>query len=84
MIYGEASKKAPIISFNLKGTHHSDVSQILDEMGIAVRAGHHCTQPLMDRLGIQGCVRASFSIYNNLEDARKLYEGLLKAKELLL
>lgn len=84
VIYGEATKKAPILAFNLKGAHHSDVSQILDEMGIAVRAGHHCTQPLMDRLGITGCVRASFSIYNNLADVQKFYEGLLKAKELLL
>ena len=84
VIYGEAPKKAPIIAFNLKGAHHSDVAQILDEMGIAVRAGHHCTQPLMDRLGISGCVRASFSIYNTPDEARKLYEGLLKAKELLL
>lgn len=84
VIYGEANKKAPIISFNLKGAHHSDVAQILDEMGIAVRAGHHCTQPLMDRYGITGSIRASFSIYNTLADAKKLYEGLLKAKELLL
>ncbi len=83
-IYGEARHKAPIISFNMKGAHHSDVAQILDEMGIAVRAGHHCTQPLMDRLGISGCVRASFSIYNIPEETQKLYEGLLKAKELLL
>ncbi len=84
VIYGEASKKAPIIAFNIKGAHHSDVSQILDEMGIAVRAGHHCTQPLMDRFGIPGCVRASFSIYNTPEEGQKLFEGLLKAKELLL
>jgi cysteine desulfurase/selenocysteine lyase len=84
VIYGEAKHKAPIISFNLKGTHHSDIAQILDEMGIAVRAGHHCTQPLMNRLGITGSVRASFSIYNNPNDVKKLYEGLLKAKELLL
>jgi cysteine desulfurase / selenocysteine lyase len=83
VIYGEASRKAPIISFNLTGAHHSDVAQILDEMGIAVRAGHHCTQPLMDRLGIQGCVRASFSIYNTPSEAQKFYNGLLKAKELL-
>ncbi len=84
IIYGQALNKAPILSFNLKGAHHSDVAQILDEMGIAVRAGHHCTQPLMDRLSIPGCVRASFSIYNTPTEVRKLYEGLLKAKELLL
>lgn len=84
VIYGEARKKAPIIAFNLKGAHHSDVAQILDEMGVAVRAGHHCTQPLMDRFGIPGCLRASFSIYNNLQDVQKLYDGIIKAKELLL
>lgn len=83
-IYGNPSHKAPIIAFNLKGAHHSDVAQILDEMGIAVRAGHHCTQPLMDRLGVSGCLRASFSIYNTPAEVKKLYEGLLKAKELLL
>jgi cysteine desulfurase/selenocysteine lyase len=83
-IYGQASRKAPIIAFNLTGAHHSDVSQILDEVGIAVRAGHHCTQPLMDRYSIPGCVRASFSIYNTESELKKLYEGLLKAKELLL
>jgi len=84
VLYGQARKKAPILAFNLKGAHHSDVAQVLDEMGIAVRAGHHCTQPLMKRLGITGCLRASFSIYNDLHDVQKLYEGVMKAKELLL
>ncbi len=84
VIYGEASRKAPILAFNLIGAHHSDVAQILDEVGVAVRAGHHCTQPLMQRLGITGCLRASFSIYNNLSDIQKLREGIMKAKELLL
>ncbi|MFN8791189.1 MAG: aminotransferase class V-fold PLP-dependent enzyme [Bdellovibrionales bacterium] len=84
VLYGQARKKAPILAFNLKGAHHSDVAQVLDEMGIAVRAGHHCTQPLMNRLGITGCLRASFSIYNDLHDVQKLYDGVLKAKELLL
>lgn len=83
-IYGQAAQKGPIIAFNLTGAHHSDVSQILDEMGIAVRAGHHCTQPLMDRFDIPGCLRASFSIYNTQSEIKKLHEGLLKAKELLL
>jgi cysteine desulfurase/selenocysteine lyase len=82
--YGEAPSKAPILSFNLKGAHHSDVAQILDEMGIAVRAGHHCTQPLMDHYQIPGCVRASFSIYNEPAEIQKLFGGLVKAKELLL
>jgi cysteine desulfurase/selenocysteine lyase len=82
-IYGEAQEKSAILSFNLKGLHHSDVAQILDEQGIAVRAGHHCTQPLMDRFKISGCVRASFSIYNDTTDIEKLKKGLIKARELL-
>ncbi len=84
VLYGTAEKKSPILSFNIKGIHHSDLAQILDEMGIAVRAGHHCTQPLMDRYGIPGCVRASFSIYSTLEEIKKLKDGILKAQELLL
>jgi cysteine desulfurase/selenocysteine lyase len=84
MIYGTAEKKSPILSFNIKGIHHSDLAQILDEMGIAVRAGHHCTQPLMDRYQIPGCVRASFSIYSTSDEIKKLKDGILKAQELLL
>lgn len=83
-IFGTASNKGPIISFNLKGTHHSDVGQILDQEGVAVRAGHHCTQPLMARLGIPGTVRASFSVYNNREDIDALVKAVAKAREMLL
>lgn len=83
-IYGTAAEKAPIISFNLKGAHHSDVAQILDQQGVCVRSGHHCTQPLMKRLNITGSVRASFSIYNTKNDILALESALLKAKELLL
>ncbi|WP_415061232.1 aminotransferase class V-fold PLP-dependent enzyme [Bdellovibrio sp.] len=83
-IFGTASNKGPIISFNLKGTHHSDVGQILDQEGVAVRAGHHCTQPLMARLGVPGTVRASFSVYNNREDIDALVKAVAKAREMLL
>lgn len=83
-IYGTAANKGAIISFNLKGAHHSDVGQILDRAGVAVRAGHHCTQPLMERLGVAGTVRASFSIYNNFEDIDVLVGAIHKARELLL
>lgn len=83
-IYGESVDKSAILSFNIKGIHHSDIAQILDEQGIAVRAGHHCTQPLMERFQIPGCVRASFSIYNQSSDIQKLKAGLFKARELLL
>lgn len=83
-IMGQAANKGAILSFNLKGAHHSDVSQILDKMGIAVRAGHHCTQPLMQKMGVSGTVRASFSIYNNHHDIEVLIQGIVKAQELLL
>ena len=83
-IYGTAANKGPILSFNLKGAHHSDVGQILDQEGVAVRAGHHCTQPLMARLGVPGTVRASFSVYNSREDVDSLVKAVAKARELLL
>ncbi|MBO9667662.1 MAG: cysteine desulfurase [Bdellovibrio sp.] len=83
-IYGTAANKGPILSFNLKGAHHSDVGQILDQEGVAVRAGHHCTQPLMARLGVPGTVRASFSVYNSREDVDSLVKAVVKARELLL
>ncbi len=83
-VFGTTKEKAAILSFNLHGAHHSDVGQILDQMGIAVRVGHHCTQPLLKKFGLTGTVRASFSIYNNIDDVHRLVEGLLKAKRMLL
>lgn len=83
-LFGEAPGKAAILSFNLKGVHHSDVGQIMDQMGIAVRVGHHCTQPLLRKFGLTGTVRASFSIYNNTEDVEKLVLAVQKAKRMLL
>lgn len=83
-IYPHGEKHAAIISFNLKGAHHSDVGQILDQQGIAVRVGHHCVQPLLKKMNLTGTIRASFSIYNSEEDVQKLYEGLLKARKMLL
>lgn len=82
--FGEAKEKAAILSFNLKGVHHADVGQILDKMGIAVRIGHHCTQPLLRKFGLTGTVRASFSIYNNTEDVERLVLAVEKAKRMLL
>lgn len=82
-IIGEAKDKAAIVSFVIEGLHHSDIGQILDQEGIAVRAGHHCTQPLMARYGITGTVRASFSIFNTKADVDALVKGILKAKEML-
>jgi cysteine desulfurase / selenocysteine lyase len=82
--FGTVKNKAAIISFNLKGAHHSDVGQILDQMGIAVRVGHHCTQPLLKKFNMTGTVRASFSIYNTITDVEKLILGVEKAKRMLL
>ena len=79
---GTPAHAAGIFSFLLEGTHPSDVGMLLDQQGIAVRTGHHCAQPLMDRLGIPGTVRASFSIYNTQEDVTRLFEGIRKAKSL--
>ncbi len=82
-ILADVEAKAPIISFSMQGLHHSDVSQILDQEGIAVRAGHHCTMPLLEKFKITGTIRASFSIFNNKTDVDQLVKGLLKAQELL-
>jgi cysteine desulfurase/selenocysteine lyase len=82
-IVGEAAHKAPILSFALEGLHHSDVAQILDQEGIAVRAGHHCTMPLCARFNVTGTIRASFSIFNSLADVDALVKAVIKAKELL-
>ncbi len=80
---GTTENRSHVLSFLLEGTHPSDVGAILDEQGIAVRAGHHCCQPLMRAFGIPGTVRASFSVYTSEVDVADLIEGLKKAKELL-
>ncbi len=73
---------AGIFSFLLEGTHPSDLGMLLDQQGIAVRTGHHCAQPLMERFGIPGTVRASYSIYNTAEDVERLFAAIGKAKSL--
>jgi cysteine desulfurase/selenocysteine lyase len=83
-LFGEAKEKAAIISFNFEGAHHSDFGQILDQYGIAVRVGNHCTQPLLKKFGMTGTVRASISIYNHEKDIERLVEGVKKAKRMLL
>lgn len=80
-LYGTAEKKAAILSFTMEGAHPSDIGSIIDQQGIAIRAGHHCCQPLMRRLGIPATARASFSIYNTRQEVVALKESLLKAKE---
>ncbi len=82
--FGTAEEKAAIISFTIEGAHHSDIGQILDQQGVALRVGHHCTQPLLKKMGLTGTVRASISIYNNENDIARLVEGVKKAKRMLL
>ena len=83
-VIGKPKNKVGIFSFLLTGVHPSDVGVLLDQQGIAVRTGHHCTQPLMARLGIPGTVRASISLYNNEDDIDRLFAGIDKAKQFLL
>lgn len=82
-IYGQAARKTSVISFNLEGIHPYDVGTILDKLGIAVRTGHHCAQPVMDFYGIPGTVRASFSFYNTREEADRLVAAVEKARQML-
>ena len=82
-IYGPLNNKTSVISFNLKGIHPYDVGSILDKMGIEVRTGHHCTQPIMDFYKIPGTVRASFAFYNTLEEVDALANAVKKAKMML-
>ena len=83
-IYGPKEHKASVISFNIQGIHPYDMGSILDKLGIAVRTGHHCTQPIMDFYQIPGTVRASFSFYNTKEEIDVLLAGIERAKMMLL
>ena len=82
-IYGTARSKTAVISFNIDGIHPYDIGTILDKMGIAVRTGHHCAQPVMDFYKIPGTVRASFSFYNTKEEIDVLVQGVKKAQSML-
>ncbi|HSW69191.1 MAG TPA: cysteine desulfurase [Gammaproteobacteria bacterium] len=81
-ILGEAKNKVGVLSFILEDIHPHDIATILDHEGIAVRAGHHCAQPLMERLNIPACVRISFGIYNSKEDVDALIAGLSEVKRI--
>lgn len=82
-IIGNAATKVGVLSFLLDGAHPADVGTLLDQQGVAVRTGHHCCMPLMDGLGIPGTVRASFSIYNTLEEVDSLFRALEKVRTFL-
>ncbi len=82
-IYGTAAKKASVISFNLEGIHPYDVGTIIDKLGIAVRTGHHCAQPIMDFYKIPGTIRASFAFYNTKEEIDLMVSAVQKAQKML-
>ena len=82
-IFGNSSDKGPVISFLLDGVHPYDMGMLLDKQGVEVRTGHHCAMPLMDRLGIPGTVRASFAIYNTMEDAEAFIKAVKRAADIL-
>lgn len=81
-IYGQAKHKGPIISFNMNGAHAHDVATVIDRQGVAVRAGTHCTQPLLQRLGVTATCRASFGMYNTMVEVDKLADALISAQRI--
>jgi cysteine desulfurase/selenocysteine lyase len=82
-IIGEAKEKVSVVSFIIDGIHPFDVGQMMDARGVAVRTGHHCTQPLMTRYGIEGTIRASFAIYNTKEEIDVMVEGITKIVKMM-
>ncbi|MFC7774948.1 aminotransferase class V-fold PLP-dependent enzyme [Flavobacterium sp. GCM10027622] len=82
-IYGTSAQKTSVVSFNIEGIHPYDIGTIIDKLGIAVRTGHHCAQPIMNYFGIPGTVRASFSFYNTKEEIDIFVEAVKKAKTML-
>jgi len=82
-IVGQAKEKISVLSFVLDGIHHQDTGVILDQLGIAVRTGHHCTQPLMHRLGIAGTTRASFAVYNTKDEIDRLVQGVQRVQTMM-
>ncbi len=83
-IYGTSKNKASVISFNIDGIHPYDIGAIIDKLGIAVRTGHHCTQPIMDFYKIPGTIRASFSFYNTKKEIDLFIEAVIRVKNMLL
>lgn len=81
-IYGHAAESDAVVSFNVGNIHHLDIGTLLDRLGIAVRTGHHCAQPLMDRLGIAGTVRASFGLYNTREEVDAFVAGVDRVRKM--
>lgn len=82
-IFGTAPDKSSVISFLMSHEHHYDIGMLLDQLDIAVRTGHHCAQPLMQALGIEGTVRASFAVYNTFEEADRFIAALHRIHKML-
>jgi cysteine desulfurase/selenocysteine lyase len=83
-VHGEAPGKGAVLSFSLEGAHPHDLAQILDRYGVAIRAGHHCAQPLMQYLGVSATARASFALYNTQGEVDAFAEALAKARKMLV
>jgi len=81
-IFGQADHKSCVISFLVGNIHHYDMGMLLDRLGIAVRTGHHCAEPLMRELGIEGTVRASFALYNTKSEIDTLIEGIERVRKM--
>lgn len=82
-IYGTSDHKCSVVSFNMEGIHPYDAGIIIDQMGVAVRTGHHCAQPIMDHYGVPGMIRASFGLYNTLQEVDRLVEAVKQARKML-
>ena len=82
-IYGEAERRCPLISFTIDGTHPYDVGMILDKLGVAIRTGHHCAEPVMTHFGVTGMCRASIGMYNTKEEVDILVRGVERAVMML-
>ena len=81
-IIGTAREKAAIVSFTLEGVHAHDIGTILDNNGVAIRAGHHCAMPVMEQFGVAGTARASFALYNTREDVDALVSGIERVRRM--
>ena len=81
--YGTTSNKAPVLSFTIESVHPHDLATVLDAEGIATRTGHHCCQPLMEKLGVEGTARASFAMYNTIDEVNRFVQATQKAVSIL-
>ena len=81
-LYGETEDKGAVVAFNIEGIHHLDLGTLLDRLGIAIRTGHHCAQPLMQHYGVEGMARASFALYNTKTEVEALVAGIERARRM--